>query len=107
MPATNGIEAVDMAKNAKLDVVVMGRRMPGMTGFDALREIREIDPRVKIILISADAGIESEALKAGASVFLHKPVKPKEMVRAVNGVLKADKHRAWRVRPFFIIKRFL
>ncbi len=93
--AINGIEAVEMVKNADpgLDIIIMDHRMPGMSGLEAMREMLKIAPHIKVIFISADMSIEEDALKSGASMFLHKPVIPQDIVQAVNDVLKIDGRR--------------
>ena len=84
--AINGIEAVEMARSAnpKPDIILMDHRMPGMTGLEATREILKIAPKIKIIFASADASIEKDALKAGVYKFFHKPVIPKDLIKAIN-----------------------
>lgn len=63
------------------DVVVTDLRMEGMDGLALLREIREIDPHLPVILLTAYATIEHavEATRAGAFCFLTKPVKMAEL----------------------------
>ncbi len=75
-----------MARNAdpRPDIIIMDHRMPGMTGLEATREILKIAPQIKIIFASADASIEKEALKAGVYKFFHKPVIPKDIIKAIN-----------------------
>jgi len=85
--AYNGLEAVDLFKAAtkRPDVIIMDHRMPVANGIEASREILALDPRVKIIFLSADPGIADDALNAGASGFMKKPVSVRAIVNAVRG----------------------
>ena len=73
--ATNGQQAIDMFKdfNLKPDVILMDHRMPLKSGFNASKEILEIDPNIKIIIISADNTIKEEAFSIGVTDLLNKP----------------------------------
>ena len=79
--AGTGAEAVQLARDADPDVVVMDIRMPGMDGIEATRRIRAIEaeqkaPRTPIVALTANASAEdSEAcLGAGMDGFLVKPL---------------------------------
>jgi DNA-binding NarL/FixJ family response regulator len=85
--AYNGLEAVDLFKAAvkRPDVIIMDHRMPIANGVEATRQILALDPGVKIIFLSADPGIADDALNAGASGFMKKPVSVRAIVNAVRG----------------------
>ncbi len=86
--ATNGQEAVDMAKKEKPDLILMDMQMPVMSGFEATKHIREIEDlkEVPIIALTARAmkGDEEKVLAAGCSDYLSKPVMPKNLIRKVE-----------------------
>lgn len=88
--AYNGQEAVDLFKksNARPKAIIMDQRMPVKTGIEATREILAIDPDVKIIFISADEHTRDESLKAGAAVFLRKPVSINRIICCLESVLR-------------------
>ncbi len=73
--AENGVEAIAKFKSFsdKPKIILMDHRMPEMTGIEAIKEILQIDKRVKIIFFSADVGIEEEAYSIGAFGFKVKP----------------------------------
>lgn len=74
--AKDGQEAVSIYKNEIPDIVLMDIVMPVKNGIEALRDIRLINPKAKVIMISS-VGTETylkEALKAGAVDFIQKPV---------------------------------
>lgn len=85
--AENGAEAVSAYKDDKPDMVLMDITMPEMDGLAALREIQNIDPEAKIVMLTA-LGQESvvlEAIKAGAKDFI---VKPFEHARVMSAISK-------------------
>ena len=51
--AENGLEAVRKYKELKPDIVTMDITMPEMTGIEALKEIIKIDPKAKVVMLSA------------------------------------------------------
>lgn len=73
----NGQKALDLLANHKFDVVLLDIEMPVMDGLTALPKILEIDPDIKVIVISAltqkGADIGLRALKAGAADVITKP----------------------------------
>lgn len=87
--AYNGLEAIDLFKDAKMkpDVIIMDHRMPLANGIEATREILALDASVKIIFLSADPTIAEDALGAGAVGFLKKPVSMRTIVAAVRGAI--------------------
>src|SRR6266508_5227081 len=64
----------------------MDIRMPGMTGIDGLRKIREIDPHLSVIMLTGFGALDTakEALRLGANDYISKPFDAGEM-RAVIG----------------------
>jgi DNA-binding NarL/FixJ family response regulator len=74
------------------DVVLMDVRMPGMDGIEATRRVVEQSPGTKIIVLTTFDLDEYAfgALKAGASGFLLKDVKPEELVAAIHTVAAGD-----------------
>ncbi len=83
--AKDGIQAVDMYKELKPDVVFMDIVMPGKTGLDALKEIKESDADAKVVMAST-IGTQShlvDAIKAGAFEFLQKPVKEEDVKKVI------------------------
>jgi DNA-binding NtrC family response regulator len=71
----NGDDAMKQLRHRPADLVLLDLRMPGVTGLDVLRAIRDISPRRKVVLMSGYATIDSavEAVKLGAIDYLTKP----------------------------------
>ena len=86
--AGDGEEAVRVARELKPDVVVMDVMMPRMDGIESCREIMDLLPATRVMMLSAateeDAVIE--AIAAGATGYLQKYSRPKELLQAVLDV---------------------
>jgi two-component system chemotaxis response regulator CheY len=89
--ASNGKEAVSMFKSFsnKPKVILMDQRMPEMSGIDASKLILQIDSRVKIIFISADASVKEEAISIGAFFFIDKIITVSKMLGAINRAIES------------------
>jgi DNA-binding NarL/FixJ family response regulator len=90
--AGDGAEAVDLAHQHQPDVVLMDIRMPGMDGIEATRRITAADPAVRVLILTTFDLDEYAfgALRAGASGFLLKDVRPGEVVAAIRTVSSGD-----------------
>lgn len=87
--AFDGLEAVKkyIECQPKPHTIIMDYRLPIMNGVDATKEILKIDPTAKVIFLSADIKVQDEAIRAGAFVFLKKPVSIKTLVDTVENVI--------------------
>lgn len=88
--ATNGQEAVDKFKTLKPDLVTIDMIMPVLNGIDAVKEITKIDPKAKIIMVSAMGQelLVEEAIQSGTKAFIVKPFQPDKVLQTVEQVLK-------------------
>ncbi|HUY61726.1 MAG TPA: response regulator transcription factor [Candidatus Dormibacteraeota bacterium] len=86
--AARGDLAVELAQRLQPDVVVMDMRMPGINGIEATRQISEVAPAARVLIVSAydDEDYVREALRAGASGYLLKTAPSRELVEAVRAV---------------------
>ena len=84
--ATDGIECV---RSESPDVVLLDVRLPDFSGLEAYGKIREIDPRLPVIVITAHSTTETaiEAMKMGAYEYLLKPVELHQLREVVSGAL--------------------
>ena len=92
--AADGLQAVDLARRLRPDVVLMDVRMPGIDGIEATGRI-VADPQLgatKVIVLTTFEIDEYvfDALRAGASGFLIKDTKPAELLRAIRLVAAGD-----------------
>jgi DNA-binding NarL/FixJ family response regulator len=90
--AGNGEEAIDLARRHLPDVVLMDIRMPGTDGIEATRRIVAADVRVRVLVLTTFDLDEYAfgALRAGASGFLLKDVRPGDLVAAIRTVAAGD-----------------
>ena len=87
--AGNGLEAVEKYMQLRPDLITMDITMPEKNGLTALKEIIDLDPDARIIMVSSTAqkSTVSEALINGAYGFLRKPLDPKEVAEMISGVM--------------------
>jgi DNA-binding NarL/FixJ family response regulator len=90
--AGNGEEAVTLAQRHAPDVVLMDIRMPGTDGIEATRRIIAAGGQVRVLVLTTFDLDEYAfgALRAGASGFLLKDVRPAELVTAIRTVASGD-----------------
>jgi DNA-binding NtrC family response regulator len=95
--AKGGAEALELLGRGKPDLVVTDIRMPGTSGLEVLSRTREVDPEIPVILMTAQASLQSavRAVNEGAYYYLQKPFANEELLaickRAAEArVLKAE-----------------
>jgi DNA-binding NtrC family response regulator len=79
-------EALQLANEEEFDLVITDYRMPQMTGLDLINKIREFDPVIPFIMITAYGSIETavEIIKSGASEYLTKPIDLEELLLLID-----------------------
>ena len=109
----DGAEAFDLLQKRDYDLLISDLRMPGLDGLSLLRKIREHDPNLSVILITAYGSVESaiEAMKLGAADYILKPLLHEDLLLKTRRVLQmralsrenrrlrseVDRHRRGRV----------
>ena len=95
----DGREAVQQARDAQPDVVLMDLSMPELNGADATRAILARDPKCRVIVLSMYAQREyvRRALKAGAAGYVVKRSAAKEVVEAIRAVHAGQRYLSPRV----------
>jgi signal transduction histidine kinase len=75
-----------LLKEKQPDTIVMDIRMPGMTGIEGLRKIREIDPHLSVIMLTGFGALETakEAVRLGANDYISKPFDAGEMREVIG-----------------------
>ena len=88
--ADNGVEALELFRNHRPELVTMDITMPEMDGLTCVRELLKIDPDTRILVVSAlaDKPTAVEALKRGALGYLTKPFTGQELDRAFAELLQ-------------------
>jgi two-component system, OmpR family, response regulator len=86
----DGVVAWDEFQKERPDLVVLDVMMPGLSGFDVLRKIRDSEwPEVPVLLLSAksrDSDVDT-GFAVGATDYVIKPFSPRELLHRVNGIL--------------------
>jgi len=87
--AHNGTEALALASSRDPDIAIFDVGMPGLSGFDVTRLLRETKPDLPVILLTAralDADVEAGAA-AGANAYLTKPFSPQDLEARVHELI--------------------
>lgn len=92
--------ALDMIRMGLPDVVLMDVRMPGMDGMEALRQARQINADLPIIMVTAYSGVHGavEAIKDGAFDYLSKPLDNKVLIEKIKRAL-ANRSLSTKKKP--------
>jgi CheY-like chemotaxis protein len=92
--AANGAEALELATKVKPDLIMMDVRMPKMTGYEACRQMKQIDELKKIPVVFLSAKGQDEevqtGIEAGAVDYILKPFAPEDLARRVSEILKQN-----------------
>jgi two-component system, chemotaxis family, chemotaxis protein CheY len=87
--AADGVQAIEKYKECIPDLVTMDITMPEMDGISALKEIKKINPNVKVIMCSAmgQQAMVIDAIQAGARDFIVKPFQADRVLEAISKTL--------------------
>lgn len=90
--ASCGEEAIEKVEALQPDVVLMDLLMPGMTGVEATKKIREKYPNTKVIMLTSfsDHDHALSVVQAGANGYLLKDIQPDELVKAIRAVYQGQ-----------------
>lgn len=88
--AEDGWEAIRMFETTQPDIVTMDISMKKMGGIEATKKIKGINPKAKVIMVSAlgEARFIKEAIKAGANDFIIKPFAEDRLISSIANALK-------------------
>jgi DNA-binding NtrC family response regulator len=91
--AASGEEALEKCEKTRYDILLLDIKMEGMSGLEVLKKVKENDPDVSVVMITAYGSIPSaiEAMKSGAHEYLLKPFDPDELIVLIE---KIRKHQA-------------
>lgn len=90
--ATDGEQAVSETARLKPDLVLLDIDMPRLSGFEALRRIRQEHPEIKIVMLTAsmEGADLMRAIEAGADGYLVKNIEPREFVAKLEGLARGE-----------------
>lgn len=99
----NGIEALNIAKETKPDIIVCDIRMPELDGVGLLEELKKFGLNAKVILLSGYAEFEyaRKAIQFGAYEYLLKPLNNEEMSACLKRIRKTLKEEKMRVSKIY------
>lgn len=107
--ATNGEEAIALARSHKPDVILMDIKMPAMTGLQATAVIRSELPSIKIVMLTAynEFSYVQKALKLGARDYILKPVRPQKLLDLLIEIKQEIQKERQELRTVEIVKKSL
>ena len=90
--ATDGVQAVNMARSLTPDVILLDLVMPRKGGIEAISEIKELNPKAHILVLTsfAEADKVYSAIKAGAQGYLMKDASPQDILAAIRQVYRGE-----------------
>ena len=102
--ADNGSDAIRLAKELKPDVILLDVSMPGTTGLDVVRVVRETDRKTKVLLLTLHDSQEliRNAFLLGVNGYLLKTDAESELVRAIRIVLGDGIYLSPKFDPNFV-----
>ena|SRR3990167_1266329 len=90
--AEDGFIAIDKVKKGSFDIIFMDIKMPGINGVQTFREIRKINEKTRVIMMTAYAveDLIKEAIEEGAYTVIYKPFDMDKVIRTIERVLKTQ-----------------
>ena len=90
--AKDGPEAIERYFLNRHDLVILDMVMEGMYGLEVLMKFKQLNPDVRVVVVTADiqSSTRAEVRAAGAAALLNKPIVREELVRVVNSTLKGE-----------------
>jgi len=91
--SSDGKQAIEKCSETSYDLILLDMLMPGISGMEALKKIKKIDPNLIVIIITAYASIESaiSAMKIGAYDYIQKPFKHDELLMTIQRAISHKK----------------
>lgn len=88
--AKDGVSAIELARQHRIDAAVLDIRMIGMSGIELLERLKAVDPNIEVIMLTAYETIETirKALRLGACDYLNKPFDITTIRAAVAGAME-------------------
>jgi two-component system cell cycle response regulator DivK len=93
LKTSEGLEAINLARDEQPDLILMDIRLPGISGFDVTRLLKQDDQTKAIPIIAVTAfatpGDEAKALESGCAAYITKPVNVDELLRTIEFFLSS------------------
>lgn len=90
----DGAELLKQARAGKWDIIISDLSMPGKTGLESLKQIREENPKQSVLILSMhpEDQYAIRVLRAGAAGYLNKEGAPEELIKAVRQILSGRRY---------------
>ena len=90
--ASNGLEAMALFHSSPPDVVILDLKIPGMDGLEILKNIKQFDPTIEVLMLTGHGDMESvqKGMKFGVFEYIMKPIEIAELTSKID---KARKKR--------------
>ena len=92
--ASNGTEALKMAEQHQPDFILLDINMPGLSGLEAVGQLRKINPRAKIVILTVHNSREYvlHVARSGAHGYILKEAPPEELLQAIQAIRGGQKY---------------
>ena len=93
LPAANGKEAIDLAENNHVDLMVCDIMLPEVNGYEVTRAIREYNDNMPVIMVTALETLDDKrrGFATGADDYMVKPIDTDELIMRINALLRRAK----------------
>ncbi len=100
----NGEDAVSVVKNGPVDIVLLDENMPGCGGLETVRQIKEINPQLPVVMITKSEAEElmNEAIGKKIDDYLIKPVVPSQILSVCKKLIEAKQIYTNQIVPIYI-----
>lgn len=94
--AASGQEALELLQKEEIDLVTLDLKMPGLSGFDVLKEIKKLNKNIDVIVITGQGSLPNakEAIHYGAVDFISKPFNVADIISVVSKVFERRRYTA-------------
>lgn len=98
--ALNGDDAIKLVNENEFDIIILDVKMPGKSGIDTLKEIKNINQLSQVIMLTGHATVESaiQGMKLGAYDYIMKPTDAEELIKLINKAYKIVEEHRERIR---------
>ncbi|HWQ68037.1 MAG TPA: response regulator [Methanospirillum sp.] len=88
--AQDGKEGLEMIITKNPDLILLDLLMPGKSGFDVLKELKEANIPARVIVLTSDVQTTTrdEVLRLGAAAFVNKPVQEEELIAVIHKAME-------------------
>ena len=106
--ASSGTEGLQKYEEEHPDIVIADILLPGMSGIEVLKRLRDLDSPIKVIVLSGHGTIRTavEAMENGAISFMEKPVDPDDLLVKINAARDASLLEVCKTRVRHMLRQF-